>query len=56
MVDHLIPGKLHNQLISNKVLTVFVLPIQYKGDNRARGTVRRPLFMILEHLLEIFAD
>ena len=41
MVDHLVLGKLRNQLISNKALSVFVLPIQYNG---ARGTVRRPFF------------
>ena len=55
MVDHLIPGKICNELISNEALTVFVLPIQYKGDNGARSTVRRPLFTILQRLLEIFA-
>ena len=40
------------------MLTVFVLPIEYKGVNGARDTVRRPLFMISQHLLEIilFAD
>ena len=56
MVDHIIPGKRRNILISSKVLTVFVLPIQYKGDNGAQGTVRCPLFMIFQHLFQIFAD
>ena len=35
-VDHLEPGKLCNKLISNEALSVFALPIQYKGDNKAR--------------------
>ena len=36
--DHLVQGKLCDKLISNEALTVFVHPIQYKGDNGARGT------------------
>ena len=30
--------------MSNEVLSVFVLPIEYKGDNGARGTVQCPFF------------
>ena len=44
MVDHLVSGELLNYLISNKVSSVFALPIQYKGGNRAQGTVRCPFF------------